>query len=86
MSDGELKPGDGLLLKAFTDFVSDTCQMSYKTPTKSADGKPRYHLAMWLGLWHDGAANVDERLNHLGWVYDPEAAQAAIAKATGNAS
>lgn len=75
MSHGELTPGDGLLLKAFVDHPADTVKWSYKAPPKTADGKPRYHLALWLGIWHEDSSSVDERLNALGWVFDPERAR-----------
>lgn len=80
MSEGELKMGDGLLLKSFTDHVSDTAQLSYKNPGKTKDGKPRYHLALWLGIWDESALDVDTRLNALGWVYNPKRAAETLAE------
>jgi hypothetical protein len=73
MSDGELKPGDGLLLRAFQDHPADTVKLSYGAPKE----KGRYHLALWLGTWKEGESDVDTRLNALGWVYDPERARSA---------
>lgn len=74
----DLTPGDGLLLRAFVDHPSPTVKLSYGAPK----GKQHYHLALWLGIWSEGDLSVDDRLNHLGWFYDPERARAAIAKAT----
>lgn len=71
-----LKPGDGLLLKAFTDHPAETVKLSYKGPTE----RGRYHLALWLGTWKEGEASVDARLNQLGWVFDPERAASLRAK------
>lgn len=76
MADGSLKLGDGLLLRAFVDHPSDTIKLSYKAPAKG-----RYHLALWLGTWAEGEPDVDARLNAIGWVYDPAAAKALLAKA-----
>lgn len=77
MSNGELKVGDGLLLKSFTDHPADTVRLSYKAPPKG-----RYHLALWLGLWSEGEPDVDARLNAIGWVYDPVAARAILKEST----
>lgn len=73
MSDGELKPGDGILLRGFTDHPADTVKLTYGAPKQ----KNRYHLALWLGTWAEGEPTVDERLNALGWVFDPERAKEA---------
>lgn len=67
----DLKMGDGLLLRAFKDHPSDTVQLSYTAPK----GKHHYHLAVWLGIWTEGEQGVDERLNRLGWVFDPQRAR-----------
>ena len=75
-----LVPGDGLLLRSFVDHPAETLSLSYKAPKQ----KGRYHLALWLGTWTEGEANVDQRLNALGWVFDPERAKTerlAITKA-----
>ena len=72
-----LTPGDGLLLRAFKDHPAETLQLSYGAPKE----KGRYHLAMWLGTWVEGDKGVDERLNALGWVFDPERAAAIRAGA-----
>lgn len=82
MTDGTLKPGDGLLMKGFTDHPSPTIKLSYKGPPR----KGHYHIAVWLGVYANGVpgpagASVDERLNLLGWVYDPKRADKAAAKA-----
>lgn len=82
MSAGDLKPGDGLLLRGFIDHPADTVKLSYGAPKK----KGHYHLALWLGIWSEGSATVDERLNHLGWVFDPERARAAAELAKGQPS
>lgn len=79
---GTLTPGDGLLLKAFTDYPSDTIRLSYKGPKRG------YHISCYLGVFipdEDGpaGANVDERLNALGWVFDPERAKSEYARAKG---
>lgn len=74
MSVGELTPGDGLLLRAFRDHPAPTVKLEYGAPEK----RDSYHLAMWLGIWSEGSADVDERLNHLGWIFDPKAAAQAI--------
>lgn len=72
----DLTPGDGLLLRGFTDHPAPTVKLNYGAPK----GKRHYHLALWLGIWSDGEASVDERLNNLGWVFDPERARAATTK------
>jgi predicted GNAT superfamily acetyltransferase len=72
-----LTPGDGLLLRAFVHHPSPTVKLSYGAPK----GKQHYHLALWLGIWTEGDASVDQRLNALGWVYDPERARAALKEA-----
>lgn len=74
MSGVDLTPGDGLLLRSFVDHPADTVKLSYGAPR----GKRHYHLALWLGIWTEGDAGVDERLNHLGWVFDKERAAQAI--------
>lgn len=74
---GSLTPGDGLLLRAFKDYPTETAVLSYDAPGNTDDGKKRYHLALWLGIWHDCASSVDDRLNALGWVFDPERAREA---------
>lgn len=71
MSDGDLKPGDGLLLRSFVDHPADTIKLSYGAPK----GKKHYHLALWLGVWSEGDTDVNERLNRLGWVFAPERAR-----------
>lgn len=73
----DLMPGTALLLRAFKDHPAETLQLSYGAPSE----KGRYHLALWLGTWKDGEANVDERLNALGWVFDP--ARALLARQAG---
>lgn len=70
MSDGELRPGTALFMRAFKDHPNDTCQLSFPAPSE----KGRYHLAIWLGTWKEGEPTAKERLNAMGWVYDPEAA------------
>lgn len=74
MSDGELKLGDGLLLRGFSEHPTPTVKLNYGAPK----AKGAYHLMMWLGIWSEGGMGSDERLNHLGWVFDPKAAAAAI--------
>lgn len=74
MSDGKLTLGDGLLLRAFRDHPRPRVKLDYDAPKK----RDSYHLAVWLGIWSEGSADVDERLNHLGWVYDPARAAQAI--------
>ena len=75
----QLRPGDGLLLKGFTDNPSPNLSLSYKGP-----GKGLYHISLYLGVYgpdHEKPAyrmDVDERLNHLGWVFDPIRARAII--------
>jgi hypothetical protein len=74
MTEGSLAPGDGLLLRAFTDHPADTVKLSYGPPKE----KGRYYLTLWLGTWKEGEADVDARLNALGWVFDPERAREAL--------
>lgn len=66
-----LTPGDGLLLRGFKDHPTNGTILTYGAPKK----RGHYHLAMWLGIWSEGSASVDERLNQLGWVFDPERAR-----------
>ena len=73
---GEIKLGDGILLRGFVDHPSPTVKLSYTAPK----GKNHYHLVLWLGVWAEGEASVDERLNALGWVFDPERARAITTK------
>lgn len=70
MSDGELRPGVALFLRAFKEHPCEDVQLSFAAPKE----RGRYHLAIWLGTWKEGEATVPARLNALGWVYDPERA------------
>ncbi len=76
MSDGELRPGVALFLRAFKDHPNETAVLSYPAPRE----KGRYHLAIWLGTWAEGDGSASERLNAMGWVYDPKAAQVIEAR------
>ena len=73
MGAAHLRAGDGLLLRGFTDHATPTIKLSYGAPKQ----KGRYHLALWLGTWAEGDADVDTRLNALGWVFDPKRAKSA---------
>lgn len=71
----KLEMGRGLLLKGFKDYPADQLQVSFGAP-----GKGRYHIACYLGVFDpeaDGALamGTDERLNAMGWVFDPERAK-----------
>lgn len=66
--------GDGLLLRSFRDHPTADLKLDYGAPKD----RQSYHLALWLGIWKEGSASVDERLNALGWVFDTARAAAAI--------
>lgn len=53
--------------------------LDYRAPSKRGS----YHLALWLGIWSEGTATVDDRLNALGWVFDPMRAAQAIEARSG---
>jgi hypothetical protein len=76
----ELQLGDGVLMKAFKWHSSDgNVVLSFGGPKP----KGEYHLFMWLGTYSDNdetkQASADDRLNALGWVFDPKAAAQAFA-------
>lgn len=74
MSDGELRPGVALFLRAFKDHPNENTQLSFSAPPE----KGRYHLAIWLGTWAEGEPVAAERLNEMGWFYDPDRARNAV--------
>lgn len=74
MSDGELRVGTALFLRSFKDHPSDSLMLSFPAPKQ----KGRYHLAIWLGTWAEGEAGATERLNAMGWHYDPDKAAKAM--------
>jgi hypothetical protein len=74
----ELQPGDGVCMKAFKWHSPDGfAVLSYAGPKK----KDAFHLFMWLGVFSSSSsdATADERLNALGWVFDPERAKTILA-------
>lgn len=76
-----LNPGDGILMKGFKSHVGDGySNMTFGAPK----GKLAYHLFMWLGVYEDAHpsrnSTADDRLNALGWVFDPAAAKKALAE------
>ena len=81
MSDGELRPGTALFLRGFKDHPNDLTQLSFPAPKE----KGRYHLAIWLGTWKDGEPTATERLNKMGWFYDPDRTAKAIEAEGGDA-
>lgn len=76
MTDG-LQFGEGILMKGFKSYFANGW-LNYGAPK----GKTAHHLFMWLGVFDENdatkQASADDRLNALGWVFDPKAAAAAL--------
>lgn len=75
----ELQFGEGILMKGFKSYFANGW-LNYGAPK----GKTAHHLFIWLGVFdeNDDAKNssADDRLNALGWVFDPKAAAASLAE------
>ncbi|MGB3846021.1 MAG: hypothetical protein WA940_09145 [Sphingopyxis sp.] len=73
----ELQFGEGILMKRFKSYFANGW-LNYGAPK----GKTAHHLFMWLGVYDENdetkQASADDRLNALGWVFDPKAAEAAL--------
>lgn len=73
----ELQFGEGILMKGFKSYFANGW-LRYGAPK----GKTAHHLFLWLGVFDENdeakQASTDDRLNALGWVFDPKAAAAAL--------